>query len=72
MSKNQQRLEAGLVYLMAMALKRRCKDHIALSECAEWLRDQGYEREAEQLAPNFNNIPVFTRRGSCRSQYKSF
>jgi hypothetical protein len=64
MNRNQQRLEAGLVFLMAKALQRRCKDHEALLECAEWLHEQGYEREAEQLIPGYNDTPVLVRRSS--------
>jgi hypothetical protein len=65
MDKNQQRLEVGLVYLMAMALQRRCKDHEALSECALWLREQGYEREAKLLFPGCIEAPILVRPSSC-------
>jgi hypothetical protein len=64
MDRNQQRLEAGLVYLMAKALQRRCEDHEAIEDCARWLLEQGYEREAKQLVPGYSDPSVLARSGS--------
>ncbi|MBT4700658.1 MAG: hypothetical protein HOB79_06235 [Rhodospirillaceae bacterium] len=47
---NYQRLEAGLVYLMAMALQRRCPGHPSIEEASNWLGDRGHVREARLLS----------------------
>jgi hypothetical protein len=48
----QDRLDAGLVYILAIALCRRSPDHYAIDQAADWLRSHGYGREAEMLVSN--------------------
>lgn len=49
---NKAKFNAGLVFVLARALQRRCPDHIALGQAAYWLRCHGHGREAEQLELN--------------------
>jgi hypothetical protein len=54
----QDRLDAGLVYIFAAALCRRCPDHYAVDQAANWLRSHGYGSEAEKLVSNGGaNLP---------------
>jgi hypothetical protein len=46
---SQTNFNAGLVFVLARALQRRCPDHIALKQAAYWLRSQGYDRQAKEL-----------------------
>lgn len=48
----QDRLDAGLVYILAVALCRRSPNHYAIDQAANWLRSHGYGSEAEKLVPN--------------------
>jgi hypothetical protein len=46
---NQLKFQAGLIYLLAMALLRRGEGHAAVVEAVQWLTDHGYSREARRL-----------------------
>jgi hypothetical protein len=46
---SQTNFNAGLVFVLARALQRRCPDHIALNQAAYWLRSHGYDRQAKEL-----------------------
>ena len=52
MNIKQDRLDAGLVYILAAALYRRCPDHFAIDQAANWLRSRGYSSEADALITN--------------------
>lgn len=49
MAVNQQKFQAGLVYLLAVALQRRCRGHTAVRDAVQWLSENGYSRESQRL-----------------------
>jgi hypothetical protein len=54
----QNRLDAGLIYILAIALCRRRPDHYAINQAADWLRSHDYGSEAEMLVSNGSaNLP---------------
>ena len=50
MGRNEQRLEAGLVYLMATVLQHYHSHHPSISEAVKWLNDHNCVREANKLS----------------------
>lgn len=49
LASNQYRKEAGLVYLLALALWRRTNDQANVDDAVLWLSSHGYERQAHNL-----------------------
>ena len=46
---NEAKFNAGLVFVLARSLQRRCPEHIAIEQAAYWLRSHGYDRQADEL-----------------------
>ena len=58
MQLNQNRVEAGMVYVLALALHRRSPLHPAIKEAFNWLTDAGFDRQAQQLSSATDAITV--------------
>ena len=50
------KFSAGLIHVMAKALQRHAPDHIAIWQAAAWLREQGFDRQAQQLSSAEDSI----------------
>ena len=56
MIKERKFREAGWVYLMAICLAKRAGNHSSVSDAAQWLEENGFDREAQTL--NTQTDPV--------------
>ena len=49
MIKERKFREAGWIYLMAICLAKRAGNHSSVSDAAQWLEENGFDREAQKL-----------------------